>query len=106
MVKYQTRRLRYMLNLFGKEFASILESVVYRVDDYRLRSSSCPPVLLSISFEGEPLNRFGHITAATTDKEGVWRDCGRVVFHRVPRIAAASARVKKYFFSSDELLQI
>jgi hypothetical protein len=30
MVKYQTRRLRYIMNPFGKEFASISESVDYR----------------------------------------------------------------------------
>ncbi|RHZ55535.1 uncharacterized protein CDV56_101100 [Aspergillus thermomutatus] len=30
MIKYQTRRLRYILNPFGKEFASISESVDYR----------------------------------------------------------------------------
>ncbi|GIJ86865.1 hypothetical protein Asppvi_005763 [Aspergillus pseudoviridinutans] len=30
MVKYQTRRLRYIFNPFGKEFASISESVDYR----------------------------------------------------------------------------
>ncbi|KAF4181912.1 hypothetical protein CNMCM8694_009355 [Aspergillus lentulus] len=30
MVKYQTRRLRYVMNAFGKQFASISESVDYR----------------------------------------------------------------------------
>lgn len=30
MIKYQTRRLRYILNPFGNEFASISESIDYR----------------------------------------------------------------------------